>query len=688
MDNSKYKSINNVSGNLKTAIGSFINFILYIFILLYRFMNFLINGINYLGVQLKNLINHIDCSFNDIFGNPTFKNIFLVLVTLVILVTIGSYANISDNNSAFLHIISFLITIFSLSLFFSFSSTYRTIINNRNLLFLIIFICIMIYLFDELSNSELKKNASYLYPFILLIGGALLYFNIFHTIDYKDLVTKFYTNSSFLESKQISSIIIYICLCVFLFILYNSKIGKYAMDSYNNFFGTHLKINTGTIVTFIVLILVIGFIFMVYNLLDPNQIPDDLKKFLQRSTIIYCTGFIIFLLMLIWIINTLASYSNTGSGFVNFIINAFFIVIILGIMFRLFTSSDFYNKSPASRLIINSIFYIPCLFYPIIEGIYNLFFKLFTGVRGQDEITKNNFMLLIIVILLYLSYFVFYPYLIYNQQTQDGLLLVNNPISIREKTTLASYQTLQGTEKLDYQYGLSFWLYLDSENPSLNLASNKYTSVINYGDKFHLEYNVRLNTMRLVVLKNGISSTDKANKSYDELYDVIFEKPNILLQKWNNIIINYVGGTLDIFYNGSLIKSNIQIVPYMEYDTLDVGSDKGIFGRICNVNYFKVPLTTSQIYNLYNSVKDNTPPIVSEINKTVMDISKYTIKPISSFTTSDPNYDANLPDDDELPDNSYDVSKQKLDPKNISNFNPDYLSLKWYFTANKDNQNV
>ena len=266
-------------------------------------------------------------------------------------------------------------------------------------------------------------------------------------------------------------------------------------------------------------------------------------------------------------------------------------------------------------------------------------------------------------------------------------MLVNNPISIRNKTTLASYQTLHGSEDFDYQYGLSFWLYLDSENPSVNLASNKYTSVIHYGDKFHLEYNVRLNTMRLIVLKNGIQTTDKVNKSYDELYDVIFEKKDILLQKWNNIIINYNGGTLDIFYNGLLIKSNIQIAPFMEYDTLDVGSDKGIFGRICNVNYFKETLIASQIYNLYNSVKDKTPPIVSEVNKTIMNISEYTIKPISSFNTSDPNYNINLPTEDEFPDDE-NVPEQKPDPKNISDFTPDYLSLKWYFTANKDNQNV
>jgi len=653
----------------------------------------------------KNTFNNRFCWLNDFMG-PTLTKIFFVLIILFILVMVGVYAKINNTDSAFILVLCFLITILSLGVFFSFYSVFNTLYYSNKLVFLIIFICGIIILVTELSKSELKNNASYLFPLILIIAGVLFYYNVYKTINYNDLITNFYSNNNrFLENTKISSIIIYICLCIFLFILYNSSIGKYAMDSYNKTMGTHIKINMGMILTFIILILIMG-LLLVFDIFGIKNIKDDSHKILNKNNIFKLFGFMLFVIMFVWIVITLSSYSNTGSGFVNFIINAFFIVIILGVIFRLIASSDLYNKNPLLRFIINSIFYIPCLFYPIIEGSYNFILKLFTGIRSgvsgvsrvspvsgvsgvktQNEATANNFILLIIVILLYISYFAFYPYLIYDQQTQNGLLLVNNPISIRNKTTLASYQTLHGSEDFDYQYGLSFWLYLDSENPSVNLASNKYTSVIHYGDKFHLEYNVRLNTMRLIVLKNGIQTTDKVNKSYDELYDVIFEMKDILLQKWNNIIINYNGGTLDIFYNGSLVKSKIEVVPFMEYDTLDVGSDKGIFGRVCNVNYFKQTLISSQIYNLYNSVKDKTPPIVSEINKTIMNISEYTIKPMSSFNTSDPNYDVNLPTGDELPDDK-DVPEQKPDPKNISDFTPDYLSLKWYFTANKDNQNV
>jgi hypothetical protein len=70
-----------------------------------------------------------------------------------------------------------------------------------------------------------------------------------------------------------------------------------------------------------------------------------------------------------------------------------------------------------------------------------------------------------------------------------------------------------------------------------------------------------------------------------------------------------------------------------------------------------------------------------------MDISTYTIKPVSSFITSDPNYNINLPlkDFNQLENK---IVNKTLDPKNISGFDPDYLSLKWYFKANNDNQNV
>ena len=50
-------------------------------------------------------------------------------------------------------------------------------------------------------------------------------------------------------------------------------------------------------------------------------------------------------------------------------------------------------------------------------------------------------------------------------------------------------------------------------------------------------------------MMNGI---DKEN--------VVYETKNVRLQRWNNILINYNGGTLDIFINGKLKSTTQNIV--------------------------------------------------------------------------------------------------------------------------------
>jgi hypothetical protein len=103
---------------------------------------------------------------------------------------------------------------------------------------------------------------------------------------------------------------------------------------------------------------------------------------------------------------------------------------------------------------------------------------------------------------------------------------------------------------------------------------------------------------------------------------VLYKNDNFLLQKWNNIILNYNGGTLDVFLNGELVKSSIEVVPIYDFtDTLTIGEKDGLHGGICNIVYFNKPLTRTNIYYLYNMVKNLTPPITSNkyeiIKKTV-----------------------------------------------------------------------
>ena len=92
--------------------------------------------------------------------------------------------------------------------------------------------------------------------------------------------------------------------------------------------------------------------------------------------------------------------------------------------------------------------------------------------------------------------------------------------------------------------------------------------------------------------------------------NVVYETTDFKLQRWNNIIINYDGGTLDIFINGTLVSSTGNIVPIMSYDEIAVGSNNGLSGGVCNVVYFPKPLSISKIASLYKNLKYKNPPII------------------------------------------------------------------------------
>jgi hypothetical protein len=99
---------------------------------------------------------------------------------------------------------------------------------------------------------------------------------------------------------------------------------------------------------------------------------------------------------------------------------------------------------------------------------------------------------------------------------------------------------------------------------------------------------------------------------------IIHEERGILLQKWNNIIINYNGGTLDIFMNGKLIKSKINVVPYINDTALTIGKDDGVNGDICNLIYYKSPMSKSDIYRMYHIFKNKNPPVINKSDTNIM----------------------------------------------------------------------
>ena len=175
------------------------------------------------------------------------------------------------------------------------------------------------------------------------------------------------------------------------------------------------------------------------------------------------------------------------------------------------------------------------------------------------------------------------------------------PVYIGKRLLKATYKELRTGGRLivgdiRYNYAISCWFYLHSNAP--NFYSDKYYSIINYSEKPDVGYNPVKNKLRVRV------ETDGSNDKHTEyLFD------NIKLQKWNNLVINYANGVLDIFIDAKLLGS-FRTIPYKSSDNLTIGDNKGLNGGICNVVFFNNILNKERIQMNYELLKNKTPPIL------------------------------------------------------------------------------
>ena len=360
-------------------------------------------------------------------------------------------------------------------------------------------------------------------------------------------------------------------------------------------------------------------VILVYNLFDTaNQRPDaNVTKILKTLTVIF--GIITSGLLIGWIVYMAQNSSTTANGVFKTIINTLLVISILALVYNIIIAKSPYGNVNAKKnnvisLIINIVLYIPCIFSDIV----NLVVKEYNFAKAENSQFVTSVILIVLSIILFIAYFKM-PSIEEKIALQGGSQLVNHPVNTNQLHTLAGYQDLNKTDEFDYKYAISSWVFIDAMPPNTNPSYNNYTSILNYGNKPNILYNGTTNTLMIVMEQKGLKNDNAKTYELDDNGNrIIYKKENFLLQKWNNIIINYIGGTLDIFLNNELVKSEIEVVPYMSLDNLTIGTDNGINGGICNVVYFKEPLTAPNIYYLYNLVKDKTPPVTNGSNKTII----------------------------------------------------------------------
>lgn len=439
-------------------------------------------------------------------------------------------------------------------------------------------------------------------------------------------------NANSLRTKYILSFALFFSITIIIYI-YNPYgiLTKYA--------GPTIFISLFLGMFFIIMIVFYDYLFKHPGIAGANTDLSNNLFFILFAFLI-SAGMII---LLLWCLNMFSADQSAGS-IGSFIINFLLLFVILSIVYKILITSAM-GKFPLTRIILYSIFYIPCLFVNLIEMI----------THEYKNTSKSVFILFLIEIFLLFIYLI-YPSIIKYFYSQGGKQIVNKPLPLDSENTIATYQTLNDSDKYNYHYALSFWFYIDSVSPSTNTNYSYYTNILSYGNNPSIKYNGLTNTLLITVTADAqkpISVVDithhvenkfttakdeelpQINTKIKEIIDtvkhipiigeldhsgnrIIYRKTNVLLQKWNNIILNYNGGTLDIFYNGQLAKSAIEVVPYITYDTLISGANKGISGGIANIMYYNKPLDIFQINRLFNFMKDKNPPSLSDNNKTII----------------------------------------------------------------------
>lgn len=412
---------------------------------------------------------------------------------------------------------------------------------------------------------------------------------------------------------------VFIWVINILFITFLVLLGL-GIQMYPSGFFSNIGVSTAVIIFTLLIFIIWGSILTInYSPEITNKLLDDSKLNLFKRTLLIILGIVIAGLVIAWLSYNIKSFTGGETTTFSLFLNIMIAVVILTFIYKIINVKAPPKNNKNSRIydflevIKKFVFYIPCLLSELFDLVVGFF------INEYHNTSKNNLYFCVFTLFIILLYFLYF-YLRNLFLLQGGKLLINEPVNTSSFHSIASYTSLNSNtlnsedDSFVYQYGLSFWLFIDSMPPNTNESYTKYTSVLNYGNKPNILYNAQKNTL-LITMDNGkvdtktIGLVDASNNDF-ELDDentsiIIYKKPNFLLQKWNQFIVNFNGGTLDIFMNGELVKSVNGVVPYMSLDSLEVGTSNGIQGGICNLLYFKRPLTAANVYYLYQSGKDN-----------------------------------------------------------------------------------
>ena len=662
----------------------------------------------------------ICCSIADFIVDPKLYHINLIyiifcIISIGVIVTLF-YTNKDDGKKEVLFGTQFVTAMF---LFVIVSGAYNYYLNS--------------VFTNETSASDMIQDALK-NKYIIRLFGFLLFVLVFfyHDKESNGIQGK-------MRNNQISTILFTLVMCalyLFYIKIYDSenivKSAAYAlialivvyMFTYNPYNITPKLTGTNLFtISFVIMFFITMILWYSNSSSVPTTLNETLNTFLMGSfSLIVSIGVIMLLL------SSFGTFSKNKPSAGTYILNIMIIIGMLTIVYNLMDTSGVLKNNPVLKLLMNIVLYIPCLLSNILEYLMAEYYQ-----------TKYSSLILILIEIVLLIIYHFYPYIVSWLYTGDGILLINKPLSLNKEKILGYYETLSGNDQIElekiknpdkvkngdivevrqtdnstlfpgtimnirdtdgkydvvyddgrmeynvlknniyvdagvpltiesviqakqnwlvatitniniddtytivynykntpsdknpmrenpmrddnidksmvrlvnvinpninaYRYSISFWLFINSTNEN----TNKYISLLNYSNNPNIMYNASTHDFIVSVIENKELPTTEDLKT-------IYSNKNVALQKWNNFVINYDSGTIDIFYNGELVSSTNQVLPNLVHHELKVGSPGGISAGICNLVYYRHPLDIITINNLYNLSKSTGVPNVPEMS--------------------------------------------------------------------------
>ena len=304
-------------------------------------------------------------------------------------------------------------------------------------------------------------------------------------------------------------------------------------------------------------------------------------KFLFLVSIVGALAYLI----IPWCVKLMMGSSSVWGHIQTVLLFMVIVGILVGVLYYMTQHASFSYYS-TSNLILKGILYVPCLVGEHVK-------KWVQFIRyDMKREPKTTWMILLGELVLIAGSIFYFSSNIQSivDTPQNGIMLQDDAVYLDERTVVGNYDNLnQGKNGFLYNYAISCWFWINPQPPSQSASTTVYTSILNYGNTPNITYMGAQNTLRITM------------KDQDHKIELMDDLVNIPLQRWNHLVVNYSGGTLDVFLNGNLERTVTEVIPFKSTEPVTIGTDDGVQGGICKVVYLQTAIDIAEITKLYNN---------------------------------------------------------------------------------------